>query len=74
MNAANNLLLNLPLFLHRLASHGANINIPVGDGVISVMPEAMSSKPNFLSQLNPETIKQLKMLQTNLNLMMSQHE
>lgn len=56
-----------------MTREGANINIPVANGVISVLPSAMSSvEPNFMSQLDPETLKQLRMLQSNLNLMMSQ--
>lgn len=51
---------------------GANINIPVANGIISVLPSAMSSvEPSFMSQLDPETLQQLRMLQKNLNLMMS---
>lgn len=52
---------------------GANINIPVPNGIISVLPSAMTSvEPSFMSQLDPETLRQLRMLQSNLNMMMSQ--
>lgn len=60
-------------WLFRVTRDGANINIPVPNGIISVLPSAMLSvEPNFMAQLDIETLQQLRMLQSNLNLMMSQ--
>lgn len=57
----------------RVTREGANINIPVANGIISVLPSVMSSvEHTFMAQLDPETLKQLRMLQNNLNMMMSQ--
>lgn len=45
----------------------------MANGVLSVMPSHMTSvEPHFMSQLDSTTLQQLRMLQTNLNLMMSQ--
>lgn len=56
-----------------MTREGANINIPVANGIISVLPSVMSSvEHTFMAQLDPETLKQLRMLQNNLNMMMSQ--
>lgn len=64
-----------PVIAQSVSGLDANINIPVDNGVISIVPSAMSHvEPRFLANLNPDTLRQLHVLRSNLNLMMSQLE
>lgn len=50
----------------------ANINIPIKDGVFSMQPNAITDVDSELvSRIDPNTLKQLKQLQENLNIVMN---
>lgn len=50
----------------------ANLNIPIKDGVFSLRPERLASDcSDILENIDPGTVDQLKMLNTNINKIVS---
>lgn len=51
----------------------ANINIPISDGIFSIQPSAITNADaDLVSRIDPAVLQQLRQLQTNLNMIMSQ--
>lgn len=48
----------------------ANLNIPVADGIISIQPMNGVVDSNLVSQIDMETLEQLRQLQDNLDIIM----
>jgi len=47
----------------------ANVNIPMGDGIFSLRPKRLAEvQPDLLENLDPDTLKQIKTLHENLQL------
>lgn len=50
----------------------ANVNIPIRDGVLSLRPKKLSNlDPEIVHKIDQDTISQIKLLQSNLELIMS---
>lgn len=55
--------------------HTANVNIPINNGVLSLRPQHMSSIDHeMIGKIDAATLNNLKMLQSNLNLIMRMAE
>lgn len=49
----------------------ANVNIPIGDSVLSIRPTEMGNiDPSYISRIDNNTINHLKVLQQNINRIM----
>lgn len=49
----------------------ANVNIPVGDSILSIRPTEMGNiDPSYISRIDKDTINHLKVLQQNINRIM----
>lgn len=62
-----------PAFLFSILSmigNRANLNIPVADGIISIQPMNGVVDSNLVSQIDMETLEQLRQLQDNLDIIM----
>ncbi|KAL5287216.1 borr family protein [Megaselia abdita] len=60
-----------PLVSHSAPEKFANVNIPVGDGVLSLRPKRMDDiDRSIVQKICPKTMEQIKMLQSNLNRIM----
>lgn len=58
---------------NRFVNDNANINIPIENGVFSIQPSMITSVDSHLiSRIDSTTMDQLRQLQTNLNIIMSE--
>lgn len=57
---------------HIVPEQYANVNIPIRDGVLSLRPKKLSNlDPEIVHKIDQDTISQIKLLQSNLELIMS---
>ncbi|XP_055857319.1 borealin-like [Episyrphus balteatus] len=57
---------------HVMPEQFANVNIPIRDGVLSLRPKKLSNlDPEIVHKIDQDTISQIKLLQSNLELIMS---
>lgn len=57
---------------HVMPEQCANVNIPIRDGVLSLRPKKLSNlDPEIVHKIDQDTITQIKLLQSNLELIMS---
>ncbi|XP_055904715.1 borealin-like isoform X2 [Eupeodes corollae] len=57
---------------HIMPEQFANVNIPIRDGVLSLRPKKLCNlDPEIVDKIDQDTISQIKLLQTNLELIMS---
>lgn len=67
----SNIILNI--ILRNCQDGAANINIPVPNGILSLQPTHMTSVDcELASRIDPEVLDQLRMLQSNLNMIVQQ--
>uniref|UniRef100_A0A336L704 CSON005935 protein n=1 Tax=Culicoides sonorensis TaxID=179676 RepID=A0A336L704_CULSO len=60
-----------PVITSVSGTHEANVNIPVGDSILSIRPTEMGEIcPSYISKIDKSTIQHLKVLQQNLNRIM----
>lgn len=58
-------------FSRNVGRDGANINIPIGDNLLSMLPTANSIDFSIVSQIDSATLEQLRMLQKNLDIIVN---
>lgn len=62
-----------PIIAQHVIREEANINIPIANGILSLQPSEMSENNSILlSKIDSETLKQLRTLHSNLELIMNQ--